>query len=95
MKIFKFVHSDGAEIIAAENAKEAIMFFFTEYVDDIQTDDMIEFDGIKIEQVNREEAGKKRLIYNEDTGRKESVSYLELAYDLYNGQPTVLVSSFY
>jgi hypothetical protein len=95
MKIFKFIHSDGAEIIAAENAKEAVMFFFMEYVDDIQTDDMVEFDGIKIEQVGREEVGIKQLIYNEDTGRKEAVSYLELAYDLYSGRPTVLVSSSY
>lgn len=93
MKIFKFEHSEGAEIVAAENAKEAIMFFFTDFMDDIQTDDFVEFDGIRIKEVTDKEITKKRLIYNEDKGQTEEVSYIDIIGDAYKGKPMVVVTS--
>jgi hypothetical protein len=94
-KIFKFSHSEGAEIIAASNAKEAIMFFFTQYVDDIQTDDMVEFGGIEITELKGENITKKHPIFDESKNKTVSASYQELAITSFVNNPVVLVSPSY
>jgi hypothetical protein len=94
-KIFKFDHSEGAEIVAATNAREAITFYFTNYQDNTQTDEMVEYGGIKIEELQGEHITKKHKILNEETGKQENVSYSELADQFYKGKPEILVTPNY
>ncbi|QHE63986.1 hypothetical protein FHE72_23635 (plasmid) [Rossellomorea vietnamensis] len=94
-KIFKFEHSEGAEIVAAENAKDAINFYFNNYQDDSQIDDIVEYDGIEIEELQGEDIKKKHEIHNEETGKSEEVSYRELAERFYKGEPEILVMPRY
>ncbi|GED14016.1 hypothetical protein [Aneurinibacillus migulanus] len=94
-KIFKFSHSEGAEIIAASNAKEAIMFFFTQYADDIQMDDMVEFGGIEITELKGENITKKHSVFDESKNETVSVSYQEIATISFVNSPVVLVSPSY
>lgn len=95
MKIFKFDHSEGAEILASNNAKEAILYYFTQYQDDMQIDDIVEFGGIKIEELTGEEITKKHTIFNEEKNERETVSYKELAEDSFKGETIILVSPNY
>ena len=95
MKIFKFAHSEGSEILVANNAKEAIMYYFTNYQDDIITDEFCENGGIEIEELKGEAINKKLEIFNEEQGDVEVVSYKELAVSSFKGQPTVIVTPDY
>lgn len=94
-KIFKFDHSEGVEILAAANAKEAIDYYFTKYQDDSQTDEIVEFGGIKIEEIQDDDITKIHEILNEETGKSEKVSYKDLAERFYKGKPEILVSPNY
>ena len=95
MKIFVFKTSEGEFIVASKNAKEAIMFFFTKYMDDIQTDDLVEFDGIEIKELDLIEVSANRKIFNEGKGAHELISYRKLADDYFKGEPEMLVSPVY
>lgn len=95
MKIFKFDHDDGADILVANNAKEAILYYFTGYQDDINTDDICECGGIKIEELQGEDINKKHEIFNEEQGDTESVSYKEIADEVFEGKPVVIVTPNY
>lgn len=96
MKIFKFDHNEGTEILAADNAKEAIMYYFTHYQDDLNTDDIVEDGGIKIEELQGELITKKYKFFNEDLGRSEELSYKELAEKYADdGKQTILVAPNY
>lgn len=95
MKFFKFDHSEGAEIIASNNAKEAIVFYFTHYQDDSNTNDIIEFGGIKIEELKGDSITKKHVIYNEEKNEREEVSYKEIADEHFEGHPLLLVTPNY
>lgn len=90
MEIFKFSHSEGYEIIAANNAKEAIMYYFTNHMDDIYTDDLVATGGIKIRKLDDEEATELRKIYDDDRKDVKWQSYKELAEKNFNGQPIVV-----
>lgn len=95
MKIFVFKTSEGDYVIAANNAKEAIMFYFTKYMDDIQTDDLVEYGGIEIKELNSKEVGLNREIVNEGNGQRELISYQKIADDYFKGSPEMLVSPLY
>lgn len=94
MKIFKFDHNEGAEILVANNAKEAIVHYFTKYQDDIITDDIC-VDGIKIVELHGVDINKKYEVFNEEQGNLESVSYKELAEAAFVGQPVVIITPNY
>ncbi len=94
-KVFKFDQSEGAEIIAADNAKEAIMFYFTQYMDDIQTDDICFSGGIKITELTGEDLHKKHTIFDEEVNERVEVTYRKLADEYYSGEPVVLISPNY
>lgn len=95
MKIFKFSHDEGAEIIAANYAKEAILYYFLKYQDDLNIDDIIEFGGVKIEELQGEAITNEKKIFNEDTNKHESTSYKEIAARSFKGEPVVLVTPNY
>lgn len=95
VKIFKFDHSEGAEILVANNAKEAIMYYFNGYQDDINTDAICENEGIKIEELQGEAINEKHEIFNEEQGDTESVSYKEIAKEIFNGEPVVILTPNY
>lgn len=95
MKIFVFKTAEGDFIIAAKNAKEAIMFYFTKYIDDIQTDELVESEGIKIKELDLIEVIANRKIYNEEKGEHELISYQKLANKFFKEDPEVLVSPVY
>lgn len=95
MEIFKFDHIEGTEILAADNAKEAVMYYFTQYQDDLNTEDMIEDGGIKIEELQGDFITKKHEFFNEEINDMEKTSYKELAEKYYHGKPTILVTSDY
>lgn len=95
VKIFKFDHEESTEIVAADNAKAAIMHYFTEYQDDLSTDDICGTGGIKIEELHGEQITKKHKLLDESTGSRELISYRELAADMYKGEPVVLVAPHY
>ncbi|MGX1266682.1 hypothetical protein RKD55_004626 [Rossellomorea marisflavi] len=94
-KIFQFEHSEGKEIVAANNAKEAINFYFTKHQGDSQTNDTVEFGGIKIDELQEDLLTKKHSILNEETGEIEEISYSELADHFFKGVPEVLVTPNY
>lgn len=94
-KIFQFEHSEGAEIVAANNAKDAITFFFTKHQGDSQTNDTVEFGGIKIDELQGDLLTEKHSILNEETGKTEEISYSELADLFFKGVPEVLVTPNY
>ena len=95
LKVFKFNHSEGAEIIAANNAKEAIMFYFTEYTDDLQTDDICSYDGITISELTGDDLIREHLIFDEENNTREKVTYGQLAEEYFDGEPKVLVTPSY
>ncbi|MNF66520.1 hypothetical protein D3C84_483150 [compost metagenome] len=94
-KVFKFDHSEGAEIIGAANAKEALIYYFTQYQDDLQTEDILEFGGIEIKELKGGQLDKKHIIFDEEKNDRVKVSYAELMDEFYNGQPTILVTPNY
>lgn len=94
MKIFEFKTDEGDFIISAKNAKEAIMFFFTKHVDDIQTDELVG-DGIEIKELDSIEVMTNRKIYNEEKGEHELISYQKLVDKYLKENPELLVSPFY
>ena len=94
-KVFKFDHSEGAEIIAANNAKEAIMFYFTEYNDDIMTDAICSYDGITISELTGDALTEERLTFDEEKNEKVKVTYGQLAKEYFKGKPEVIVSPSY
>lgn len=81
IKYFAFEHSEGVEVVVAAFAREAVNFFLNEYLDDLTVDHMIEFDGLKIQELKGEEVTMKREIYNEDTNVTEKISFQEIAKD--------------
>jgi hypothetical protein len=94
IKFYKFKHSEGAEIVVAEFAKQAINYFINYYMDDLQLDDIAECGGLNIEEIKNEQLTEKHMIYNEETNTRELVSYKEIA----NGSitlPCVIVSPNY
>ena len=95
IRVFKFDHSEGAEIIAANNAKEAIMFYFTEYNDDSQTDDTCSYDGIAICELTGAALTKEHLIFDEEKNTRVKVTYGQLAEKYFKGKPEVLVMPNY
>lgn len=92
MKIFKFEHSEGAEIIVADNAKDVINFYIHGAVNSLILEDIVELGGIKIEELQGEDINKKYEIFNDKQGILEKVSYKELALAFFNGQPKVIVA---
>ena len=94
-KVFKFDHSDGAEIIAANNAKEAIMYYFTVYNNDLITDDICSYDGINISELTGDALTKTHLIFDEEANSKVEVTYSQLAEEYFKGEPVVLVAPRY
>jgi hypothetical protein len=94
-KIFKFDHSEGAEIVASKSAAVAINFYFEKYLDDEQIGDMVEFGGVEIEMLEGDNITKVHEILNEETGQVEKVSYKELAEKFYKGNPEILVMPHY
>lgn len=95
MKIFELKTTEGNFIVASKNAKEAIMYFFTKYMDDIQTEELVEFEGITIKELGEKEINEQREIYNEGTGKRELVSYKKLGSDYFTGNPKMLISPVY
>lgn len=79
VKFFKFEHSHGSEVVIANFVREAINYYFNYYEDDLQIDDIVEFDGISIKEITGEELIKKRRLYNDELKKVESISYLEIA----------------
>ena len=94
-KVFKFDHSEGAEIIAANNAKEAIMFYFTEYTDDLLTDDICSYDGITISELTGDALTQEHLIFDEEKNTRVKVTYGQLAEEYFEGKPEILVTPNY
>lgn len=94
MRIFEFDTSEGEFIVASKNAKEAIMFFFAKYMDDIQTDELVGFEGITIRELDEKEITMNRKIYNEGEGVHELTSYKKLA-DTFARESEMLVSPIY
>ncbi|MFS1518598.1 hypothetical protein V1503_19355 [Bacillus sp. SCS-151] len=94
-KVFKFTHSEGAEIIAADNAKNAVMYFFTKYIDKDSTEDMIKYDSVIIKEVADEQLDKQHLIFDEEVEEGIHTSYRALADKYFNGNPIILVSPNY
>ena len=95
MKIFEFNHSEGSEILAANYAKEAILYYFTKYQDDYDIDDITKYGGIEIKELDSSEITKKQLVYNEETNSRVEVSYKELADESFNENVAVLVTPNY
>lgn len=95
VKIFKFDHGEGAEVVAADNAKAAIMHYFTKYQDDLNIDDICGTDGIKIEELHGEQITKKHKVFNESIGSSELISYRDLAVETYKGKPVILIAPNY
>lgn len=93
-KIFSFSHGEGTEIIASNSARQAITFFFSEYMDDLNIDDIVE-EGITITELTGDSITKKHFLFNEEIGRNEEVSYKEMADNDYIGCTIVLVSPHY
>lgn len=87
-KIFKFEHSEGNEIIAADNAQDAIIHYFTKCQDDMDTEGIIEFGGLTIEELDQMDITINRTI------EREFVSYADLAEEHFQGSPVVLASSY-
>ncbi|MEP9408600.1 hypothetical protein ABKP09_19975 [Peribacillus frigoritolerans] len=90
VKIFKFSHSEGVEIVAADNAKAAIMHYFTEYQDDLYIDGIC-MDGIEIEELHGEQITTKHKLFSEFIESVELLSYRDLAVERYKGEPILLV----
>lgn len=96
MNIFKFDHGEGAEILAAANAKEAIIYYFTHYQDDLIIDDICqEHGGISIRELTEAEITKKHLLYDETENERNEYSYAELAAEVFTGTPVILVTPNY
>lgn len=94
IKFFKFEHSEGAEIVVAEFARQAMNYFLNEYMDDMQIDDVVEFGGLNIEELKGEQITKKHKIFNEETNTTELVSYQEIASGC-TAIPCVIVTPSY
>lgn len=94
LKFFKFDQSEGAEIVVANFARDAINYYMNEYMDDLQIDDIIESCGLNIYELMGEQLTKKHDIYNEETNQIESISYLEIAKDV-TQIPSVIVTPRY
>lgn len=97
MKIYKFEHEEGFEIVAAQNAKEAVIHYFTNYQDDIITDEMFAAtkEGIKITKVQGGDLTKKHRIFDEEKNCHVDTSYQEMIGEYQGIGPDVLVSPNY
>jgi len=95
MEIFKFSHHEGYEIIAANNAIEATVYYFTEYMDAVYIDDLVTTGEIIIEKLGDEEATQLRKIYYEEDRKDAWKSYKELAEKYFNGRPIVVAYRIY
>lgn len=96
MKIIKFAHNEGAEIVAAANAKDAILFYFTTYQDADNTDTICqESGGIRIEELTGDDITRRHSLYDESVNQTNEYSYAEIAAESFTGEPVILVSPNY
>lgn len=58
IKIYSFLNGNGEDFIAATHAREAIKYYFDNYMDDLNIGDMVEKDGILIRELTNEEVRK-------------------------------------
>lgn len=93
-KFFEFSSGDIKVIIAANHAKEAIIYYITQYVDDIYLDDMI-LEGLQIRELLDDEVNKVRPIYNEHIKNVEYLSYKALLAKHYSDEPMIIVTMGY
>lgn len=93
MKIFEFEQSEGVEIIGANSAKEAVLYYVNEWQDDLQLDDIVE-SKLTVRELTEEEISDKRKIFNEDKNCFERISYKEIAESA-TACPVVLVTPGY
>jgi hypothetical protein len=93
-KFFEFSSGDIKVVIAANNAKEAIDYYITQYIDDIYLDDMV-FEGLQIRELFDDEIKKVRPIYNEHIKNVEYLSYKALLAKHYKDDPMIIVTMGY
>lgn len=96
MKLFIFEHTEGTEVLVANNAKEAATHYFMKYQDDAMLADlMLAEEGIRITEVQEPTLTEQIRIFDEEVNEYVHVSYQDII-DGYTGSvPDVLLCPSY
>lgn len=97
MKSFNFEHNEGSEIIIANNAKEAVIHYFTKYLDDVMLDDILSAteEGIKTTEIEGKDLTEERHIFDEVVNEYIYVSYQDIIDGFSGAVPDVVLCPSY